>query len=351
MRNALKKLMVFSMTGAIALSPMSAMAAETVATTSPAEGNQDGAGTLEGYVDKNVFAVVLPTTDENTFKFTLDPQGLISASKDSSSSKTDFDSATVEEGATLLFKHTDGSYGSKSNVLTAKNKGTAPVDVKVEADATNVDPSVALSSSDTFSDKNPAIYLALTSGDTTNAVDTDSKKATFDASLLGVSADNYEVKYNNGTSKYEYTLKDSVADSEFPTVDFNLTGAANADADWSSVQGVGKVTVKWTLTKATDVAPSVVSKANYQKNSGADIKIPLNFGLGTLKAASATVAVGTTPTGSFSAIPNLVYVSDSNIVIDKSAWSNVASGSKRYLQVTFDDSTSTTAIIEITITD
>lgn len=351
MRKTFKKLMVFSITGAMMLAPMSAMAADTEATTSPAEGNQDGAGELEGYVDKNVFAVVLPTADENTFKFTLDPQGLISASKDSGSSKADFTSADVEDGATLLFKHTDGSYGSKSNVLTAKNKGTSPVDVQVEADASNIDGSVALSSSDTFSGTDPAIYLALTSGDTTNAVDTDTKKATFDANLLGVSTDNYQVKYNNGTSKYEYALKDGVADSEFPTVDFNLTGAANTDADWSSVTSVGKVSVKWTLTKATDVAPSVVSKANYKKNSGDDIKIPLNFGLGTLKAASATVAVGTTPNGSFSAIPNLVYVSDSNIVIDKSAWSNVASSSKRYLQVTFNDSTSTTAIIEITITD
>ena len=95
MKKTLKKLMVFSMTGAMMLAPMSAMAAETVETASPAEGTQNGIGSLEGYVDKNVFAVVLPTTDENTFKFTLDPQGLISASKDSGSSKTDFASADV----------------------------------------------------------------------------------------------------------------------------------------------------------------------------------------------------------------------------------------------------------------
>ena len=56
MKKTLKKLMVFSMTGAMMLAPMSAMAAETVETASPAEGTQNGTGSLEGYVDKNVFA-------------------------------------------------------------------------------------------------------------------------------------------------------------------------------------------------------------------------------------------------------------------------------------------------------
>ena len=351
MKKTLKKLMVFSMTGAMMLAPMSAMAAETVETASPAEGTQNGTGSLEGYVDKNVFAVVLPTTDENTFKFTLDPQGLISASKDSGSSKADFASADVEEGATLLFKHTDGSYGSKSNDLTAKNKGTSPVDVSVEADATNIDSSVALSSSDTFSGSDPAIYLALTSGDTTNAVDTDSKKATFEASLSGVSTDNYQVKYNNGTSKYEYAIKDSVADSEFPTVDFNLTGAANTDADWKNVTTVGTVNVKWTLTAATDVAPSVKTTASFTK--GTALEIPVTLGQGdkaakgvTVTATSANAANATS--GSYAANSSVTYA-NGKITIATNAFAQAADSSVRYIKVAFSDKAKTVKYITVTI--
>ena len=305
MRKTFKKLMVFSITGAMMLAPMSAMAADTEATTSPAEGNQDGAGELEGYVDKNVFAVVLPTADENTFKFTLDPQGLISASKDSSSSKADFTSADVEDGATLLFKHTDGSYGSKSNVLTAKNKGTSPVDVQVEADA----------------------------------------------SILGVSTDNYQVKYNNGTSKYEYALKDGVADSEFPTVDFNLTGAANTDADWKNVTNVGSVNVKWTLTAATDVAPSVKTTASFTK--GTALEIPVTLGQGdkvakgvTVTATSANAANATS--GSYAANSSVTYA-NGKITIAANAFAKAADSSVRYIKVAFSDKAKTVKYITVTI--
>lgn len=345
MRNALKKLMVFSMTGAIALSPMSAMA-ETVESNSPASGNQTGNGSLEGYVNKDVFAVVLPTATEATFKFTLDPQGLIAESQTSSAAKDDFKSATVEEGATLLFKNTNGNYTSKSDTLTAKNKGTSPVDVSVEADAQNIDPSVKLSSSETFDGTDPAIYLALTSGSTTNTMDTDTKKATLKTSLSGVNSENYQVKYN--TDKYEYVLKDDVADSEFPKVDFNLTGASNKAADWSTVTQVGNVNVKWTLTKATNVAPSVQTEATYTRNSDSDITIPFNLGAGDSAATTATATVSS-DNKTFASAASAVYVSGSNIVIGKTVWNSLSAGAKRYIKVTFDDNAHTSLTITVTI--
>lgn len=346
MRNALKKLMVFSMTGAIALSPMSAMA-ETVESNSPATGNQTGDGSLEGYVNKDVFAVVLPTATEATFKFTLDPQGLIAESQTSSTAKDDFKSATVEDGATLLFKNTNGNYTSKSDTLTAKNKGTSPVDVSVEADAQNIDPSVKLSSSETFDGTDPAIYLALTSGSTTNTMDTDTKKATLKTSLSGVNSENYQVKYN--TDKYEYVLKDDVADSEFPKVDFNLTGASNKAADWSTVTQVGNVNVKWTLTKATNVAPSVAKTASFTK--GNKLSIPVNLGAGDSIATNATVTYCATETGTYRSIPSIFYYENGNIVVSADACASAVNGTVVYLKVVFDDSNATTTTIALTVND
>lgn len=347
MKKTFKKLMVFSMTGAMMLAPMSAMAEETVATTAPASGNQTGAGNLEGYVSKDVFAVVLPTTSDTTFKFTLDPQGLITESKTSGASKSDFSSATVEDGATLLFKNSDNNYSSKSDTLIAKNKGTSPVDVSVEADASGIESSVKLSSSKTFDGTDPAIYLALTSGDTTNTMDTDTKKATFKTSLSGVDSKNYEVKYN--TDKYEYVLKNDVADSEFPKVDFNLIGASNKDADWSTVTQVGNVDVKWTLTKATNVAPSVAKTASFTK--GNKLSIPVNLGAGDSIATNATVTYCATETGTYRSIPSMFYYENGNIVVSADACASAVAGTVVYLKVVFDDSNATTTTIALTVND
>lgn len=71
----LKKTMALAMTAALAMSPMTAMASEF--NTDPVDPRQEinGNGELEGFVNKNVFKIVLPTTPGIGFK--LDPQGLL----------------------------------------------------------------------------------------------------------------------------------------------------------------------------------------------------------------------------------------------------------------------------------
>ena len=86
-----------------------------------ANGALDGSGALEGYVDKKVFRIVLPTTDVN---FTLDPQGLLHAAEE--------DTYGTASGA-VYFKNTadDGTvtYSNTSDDITFTNKSS--YDIKV----------------------------------------------------------------------------------------------------------------------------------------------------------------------------------------------------------------------------
>ena len=128
------------------------------------EGTSSGTGTLEGTVDTDVFAVVLPTDSESAFDFILDPEGLIAATDEAH-----YSGKTFEEGKALYFsnaaadKTTD--YSSKSDLLDIINKSSMKVDVSISAALTdNTD--IKLAASKTFeNDTDTSIYLALIDGD------------------------------------------------------------------------------------------------------------------------------------------------------------------------------------------
>ena len=75
MRNAkVSKILAASMAATMLLTPATVLA-DDVVDISQAGGEVSGSGDFEGYVDKNVFRVVLPTISD--VNFTMDPQGLL----------------------------------------------------------------------------------------------------------------------------------------------------------------------------------------------------------------------------------------------------------------------------------
>ncbi len=228
------------------------------------EGTTAGTGAVEGYVDTDVFQVVLPT--ETSFSFIIDPQGLIAATTAAA-----YSGSTFESGATLFFANTDGTYdySSTSDTYTITNKSSVDVDVTVAATLTDYD-GIEVSDSSTFASSNPAIYLALVSGDTTTAIAESDDKAS--ATLTG-SADEapdgaYSITYSEG--KYSYTL-DTANEYDFDTYTFNLIGASNANADWSDLtEAAPTVSVTWTVTEHVD-APTFTATSTgltYTTGSG-----------------------------------------------------------------------------------
>lgn len=233
-------------------------------------GSQTGDGKVEGVVDTEVFSVVLPVTDSSTLAFILDPQGLIKATSNAA-----YSGASFGEG-TLFFQNESTNYSNTSNVLTVTNKSSVKADITVTAKITGND-GIALSADDSFADDTSAsMYMALV--DVANPspkaiTDADGVKltATMDAAAEG----SYEYKYNEGV--YSYGLKDGVQDSAFAKYEFKLTGASNANGDWTGLaEAVPAVEVTWNIEKHVDnAAPtfsagSEVGVINYTAGAGND---------------------------------------------------------------------------------
>ena len=333
MKKTLKKLMVFSMTGAMMLAPMSAMAADST-TTSPAGSSAQGTGNLEGYVNKDVFSVQLPTiTDQTIFNFTLDPQKLLNSTGGKTGAP---DKDKYEVGSTLFFKQTDDKYKNTSQTLTAINTGTNKVNVTLSATASNLG-NLKLSDTEAMSGTDTSIYLALTQ---TGADDANSDAAlkedtgaSLTGSLKGVNKDLFETKYNASLpGNYEFVLKDGV--------------------DWSTVDTTSTqptVDVKWTLTDGNITGPSVQTTATFTK--GTALEIPVTLGNGDTAATKATVTYCATETGTYRSIPSIFYYKNGNIVVSADACASAVNGTVVYLKVVFDDSNATTTTIALTVND
>lgn len=346
MKKILAKTMALAMTGALLCSSITVSAATgtTEETTSGASGSTTGSSTVEGYVNPNVFTVVLPTDDANspTFDFKLDPQKLLHATQ--SSVYTDAD-------ATVLFD----TKTNTSNELKVQNKGNVIVDATITAEVTGgLDDgtgsstyNIPLTADDTFAgDTSTSLYLGLKVGDDSAvAIDDTTKKAEASCRLDGVAEENFEITGTTGS--YAKVLKSGVTDADFPSTTFSLTGACNSNADWTDATGATPtVSVTWTLTEVTDFAPSIISTYTYLK--GSSVSIPIDLGKGTLAATKIKSVSGcTTRDGSYSAVSGL-SATTAAIKLDN-VWSGAKIGDKRYLKVVLDDTANTTAIIEVTM--
>ena len=365
MKNTLKKLMVFSMTGAIALSPMSAMAADQT-TTSPAESSTTGSGSLEGYVDKNVFSVQLPTIIDNTiFNFTLDPQKLLKAT---GGANGDSAKDNYEANSTVFFKQADNKYKNTSQTLKAYNTGLNKVKVTLSATANNLG-NLKLADSEAITGTDTSIYLALTQTGATGAEAKAAIKAdtpaTLTGTLDGVDEKNFETTYDaSAPGHYKFAVKPDVlakvgtADGDviFKSVGFGLKGAANTDStvDWSTIDTTTtqpSVDVKWTLSDANITGPDVASTATFTK--GTALEIPVDLGKADLAAKKVTVtttSVDTTgeTTGTYANNTSVTYA-NGKITIAGTAWAKATAASTRYIKVVFNDKAKTTKYIAVTI--
>ena len=103
-----------------------------------------------------------------------------------------------------------------------------------------------MSESSTFDadDTSPSIYLALTDG--TNTIPITSEDAVINA-VIDAPEDAYETVWDGEKNVYELTDAAKEDDYDgFQTYSFWLTGACNANAGWSKVEGqIPEVCVVW----------------------------------------------------------------------------------------------------------
>lgn len=229
-------------------------------------GSTSGSGSLDIVEATDIFQVELPTVPENdtTFNYILDPTGVI-AETDAAK----YEGKKFVPDKTLYFQNTgdnqvtdsvDGTdvtydYSDSSNKLTATNKSTMDVDIKVKATISAVK-GITMASSSTFAEDKtePMLYLALKDDDdgnsdtavTADGVEVSSKIAKLDGA--------YETKYENG--KYVKKLK---ADATgFKSYSFQLTGACNPKGDWGSLKDTPpEVEVVWSVKNPIVTGPQV----------------------------------------------------------------------------------------------
>jgi len=201
-------------------------------------------------VPADVFKVILPTIpeDDTTFDYILDPQGLIELTDAKKYGGTD--EVAFEHDKTLYFKTSksdDGRpvYDNVSNALMVTNMSSREVQITVKATITSSE-GITMSESSTFDadDTSPSIYLALTDG--TNTIPITSEDAVINA-VIDAPEDGYETVWDGEKNVYELTDAAKEDDYDgFQTYSFWLTGACNANADWSKVEGqIPEVCVVW----------------------------------------------------------------------------------------------------------
>lgn len=213
------------------------------------EGTASGEGKLEGTVNTEVFSVVLPTQTEGdaSLAFILDPEGLISKTNQAAYSGKTFGTGT------LFFANTGGTtdYSNTSDKLTVTNKSSVKADVSVSATITGND-GITLSSDKTFADDTSAsMYLAIVDAANADGVAIDDKGAKVSATLDEAPVGAYEYTYADGA--YKYALKADTSSIDFKKYEFQLTGAANADGDWSALEDAApEVELTWTVVAHSD---------------------------------------------------------------------------------------------------
>lgn len=249
MRKLGTKMAALLMAGAMMVTPVTVYAADSEVTDpDTAKGTIEGSGDVEAIVNKDIFAVVLPTVADHasTFDFILDPQEVIKSTNNAA-----YPGATFNDHTGVYFKKATDAYGKDSAVLTATNKSSYDVDITLSATASNLADTtkgytIPLTGDETFAgDKTTSLYLALVSGDKTIALTADGAMITNKINAL---PNAYEIAYDTTASEYKYQLK---ADATgFKTSSFNLTGACNKKADWSIAKdATPKVDVTWDVSR------------------------------------------------------------------------------------------------------
>ena len=346
-------------------SSVSAFAANVVDDVNNAIGKATGTASVEGWVDKDVFRVTLPTVVKrgtaggiDQLDFILDPQGLIKATSGnkytasntannrgivgvSNNNYSSLYFTTVDNGATLL--------STNSDALTISNNGAVSVNVSLKASIKDAG-DIVVSDNTSLTGDATSMYLQLVS-------DTESKVISAADTAINTTIsdcdDAFEVSYNKTDNKYEYKIV-SADNVDYPEVSFHLTGSCNESADWSGlVNAKPQVEVAWEVVPVGYVAPKAPSVATttFRMTANSAVEIPVDLGTGDLAATGiskimvkdlATPSEFTTDKYNFS---------NGKIVINETTVNgmvNNANLNKRVLEIEFNDTAKTKATVTLT---
>jgi len=244
-----------------------------------------GDGTFEGTAEMEVFDVVLPTyATTDMFDFILDPEGLIAETgNDRYTGKKFATDASLYFNVTPTSANDNLTHDDVTDKLVVKNKGNVKLDVTLTAELTNTD--ITLTNDKTFgggTDTEKTVYLALVTAADEQAMNPTDSKAVLTATVDAVAETNFETIWDDDEEKYVHQMKYGVADTEWKTFEFWMTGACNTNADWDGYTGAPTMDVTWEIkTHEEDrEATGITDEITLQKVSASSPDWVINFDLG-----------------------------------------------------------------------
>ncbi len=267
-KGRLKKVLAVILSAAMVMTSSTLVFAEqrqVSGNNTSATGTVSSDAEFEGYVDKEVFNVMVPVQDTSStaFKFTMDPQDLIKSTSGIAYAaaegidKSKFDLSNANKFY-FLSTNDAGTYSNKSQTLSVNNLSSVSVNVALTATITGLSGNITVSDNDSFTGvTTPAVALKLKAASAKGSVDS-ATGVYFDPTTKSAASDNEIATFNsayqiswNSTDKYVYQLKSDADLSTASSLYFGLQGKCNStdDADWSGVTAQdAKVGVVWNVT-------------------------------------------------------------------------------------------------------
>lgn len=258
---AAKRALAVALAGAMAFAnPLAVFAADN-SVDSTGSGNYEG----DTVAYPSVTVATLPTIGADTYKYWIDPNGLIASTE----------GAAYESGSTFSsdgkfwFLSDEKKYTADSKAVSFTSENAKDMDVTVKLEVTNKDSvseGIGFSTDKTFAnDTKTDMYIAIVDTDT----DTDTKKA--DVPLEGMDKavsmtktiagkpSNY--KLGHTTSGYAYALDSSISNPTWNSFEYKLTGAINTatGVKWDGVTTMPEIKVTWSWAEHTDAYVSSTS--------------------------------------------------------------------------------------------
>lgn len=321
-------------------------------------GTSTGAGTSEGHVEKKATKVMLPveTTDydASTFKYTMDPERLISGT---SGGKYDADAEFPTANDTgVYFKTGEKKYENNSKELKVTNQSSHKIDLTVKAEAVENAKDIPLVAKDALTTAEDAsLYLGLAVGTDAGVAIEKGKAASKTVSVEGKES-NFKVAVKSDKTGYEYralTLpeyqatpgNDSATELPWEAQTFKLEGAVTEDKAIADDTTAPNVKVTWSWVDPTAEAAPSIATTNYTMTAGTALDIPVNLGVGSKKATGISKIM----LGELDQLAGgYVTYADSKITVTSGCIDYLRSlGSAQTLKVIFNDDAATS--VDITL--
>ena len=241
-------------------------------------------GKLEGYVNKKIFSVNVPTNDASALAMVLDPQELI---KDTNAAAyRGLTKDNFEDGATVFFprkSYRDSgdvartvSYASASDTISAPNVGSVSADVTFTAEVTAADGITFVSQNTALSGNTPSILIKFVDEATSGRIDDVALMKDANSKITGsvttsvnaIPADKFSASYNGAEYSYKLTEATSAnAIRDASKAAFHLKAEANKEADWSNLKTIApKIKLTWKFAAKSDGSGYAMTKNNENGN-------------------------------------------------------------------------------------